>query len=217
MSNKPVIYLLGAGGHGKVVADALAGMGTPVTAILDHGLSPGAVACGATVLGDDDALARLDPATALLALGVGANPSTSRRAAIFNDAKSQGWNFISVKHKSVISSDTCVVAEGCQLMAGVILQSGVRLGINTVINTGARIDHDCAIGAHAFISPGVTLCGDVQVGDEVFIGAGAVVAPGIKIGSGAVIGAGAIVLRDIADGNFAAGNPATIKKRAIHV
>ena len=60
-------------------------------------------------------------------------------------------------------------------MAGAVLQPGVLVGRNTVINTSASIAHDCRVGQHCHIAPGVTLSGGVEVGDNVLIGAGATV------------------------------------------
>ena len=164
MSDQPV-YLLGAGGHGRVVLDALLAAGVRVLGILDPGLTAGSLLNSVPVLGADAQLDRLDPASARLAIGVGANPATARRAEMFAVATKRGWAMATVRHPSVIAAADCAFADGCQLMAGAVIQCGTRIGANAVINTAASIDHDCSIGEHAFVSPGATLCGDVHLGE----------------------------------------------------
>jgi UDP-perosamine 4-acetyltransferase len=208
------IYLLGAGGHGRVVLDMLASAGLQLAGIIDPALPPGASFGGASVLGGDEALATLDQ-TATLALGVGANPHTVRRAALFKAAVAQGWRFPPLAHASAVLGSNCEVGEGCQRMAGSIVQCGTRIGVNVVINTRASVDHDCWIGDDVFISPGVTICGGVSIGEGAFVGAGAVIVPGVTIGAGAVIGAGVLVRRNVEEKQVAVG--ARADKRADHV
>jgi UDP-perosamine 4-acetyltransferase len=210
------IYVLGVGGHGHVVLDALRSSGLCAAGIIDPALI-GTSVSGVPVLGGDEVLASLDHHVSRLVLGVGANPDTTRRTLLFRNAKQSGWNFTMVSHPSALLGENCDLGEGCQRMAGSIVQPRVRLGVNVVVNTGSVIDHDCVIGDHSFISPGVTMCGNVTLGAESFIGAGSVIVPGVTIGRGVVVGAGAVVLNDIESGEVAVGNPARTRKRRSHV
>lgn len=203
-----LIYLLGAGGHGQVVLDALLQSGEKVTGILDPRLKPGQKIYEVPVLGSDDWLERISPAEALLIIGVGATPRSQGRMELFQLYKRKGFSFITLRHPSAVAGRESSLAEGCQIMAGAVLQCGLSVGENSVINTRASVDHDCIIGAHAFVSPGVILCGEVRVGARAFIGAGAVILPGLEIGHGAIVGAGAIVTRSVPAGFVVAGNPA---------
>ena len=72
--------------------------------------------------------------------------------------------------------------------------------MDSLINTGALIDHDCTIGKSCHICPGVTLSGGVRVGDRSMICSGSTVIPYKSIGANAVIGAGSIVFEDIPEG-----------------
>ncbi len=202
------VYLLAGGGHAHVVLDALLSDGVQVAGILDPNLTPGERLFGIPVLGGDDYLVGLSAKDILLVNGLGANPETSGRAGLFNAMKARGFAFGSVRHRSAITGRECELGEGCQMMAGVVLQCRVRLGNNAVINTRASVDHDCTIGSHAFISPGAILCGDVTVAECAFVGAGAVILPGVSIGESAVVGAGAMVTKPVSAGWIVAGNPA---------
>lgn len=207
MSDRP-IYLLGAGGHGQVVLDALLQSGEKVAGVLDPGLQPGQKVFEVPVLGSDDWLDRINPAEALLVIGLGASPGRNGRMELFEACKQKGFSFLTLRHASAIVGRDSLLAEGCQIMAGAVLQCRLDIGENAVINTRASVDHGCHIGAHAFVSPGVTLCGEVRVGDQAFIGAGAVILPGVQIGRCTVIGAGAVVTRSVSAGLVVAGNPA---------
>lgn len=207
MGNRP-IYLLGGGGHGRVVLDALLQSGEKVEGILDRGLQPGQRIFEVPVLGSDDWLDRINPSEARLVIGLGTIPGRRRRRELYELYKQKGFSFLALRHPSAIVGRDSLLAEGTQILAGAVLQCQLGIGENTVINTRASIDHDCHIGAHAFVSPGVILCGEVRVGERAFIGAGAVILPGIEIGSGAIVGAGAVVIRPVPAGFVVAGNPA---------
>lgn len=204
---KPV-YLLGGGGHGRVVLDALIASGANVIGIFDPGMQIGNQVFGVPVLGGDDLLDAIAPAEVMLVNGIGANPRVYRRQKLFEDMKAREFSFGTIRHPSSVIGLECDLSEGSQVMAGAVLQNRVRVGENAVVNTRASIDHDCVIGRHAFISPGAVFCGDVILADSAFIGSGAVLLPGIQIGAGAIVGAGAVVTKSIPARWIVAGNPA---------
>ncbi|MDC0831679.1 acetyltransferase [Geitlerinema sp. CS-897] len=202
------LYVLGAGGHGRVVLDTLLASGVQVTGILDPNICSKDRIFGVPILGGDEYLDSLCPKDILLVNGLGANPKTCIRKNIFNRIKSEGFSFASLCHPSATISHASRIGEGSQVMAGVVIQCEVILESNVVINTRASIDHNCLIKSHAFIAPGVTLCGSVVVLESAFIGAGAIVIPDIKIGHNTIVGAGSVVTKPVADGWIVAGNPA---------
>ncbi|MDB9400337.1 acetyltransferase [Microcystis aeruginosa CS-567/02-A1] len=201
------VYILGAGGHGKVVLDTLLASHIKVTGVLTP-QSQLTEVLGVPILGGDDYLNNVSITQTYLANGLGANPYIFKRRLIFNTMKDRGFTFKSMQHPSAIVNSTVKLGEGCQIMAGAIVQPGVTLGENTVVNTGVSIDHDCVISSHSFIAPGVTLCGDIKISHSVFIGAGAVVLPGVYIGENAIIGAGSVVTKSIPERSIVVGNPA---------
>ena len=204
-----LIYLLGGGGHGRVVLDALLSSAVDVAGILDPELKIADQVFGVPVMGDDKFLNRFSASDVLLVNGVGANPCVGNRKRLFKEMQARGFSFFdAVRHPSAVIGMECSLDGTSQIMAGVVLQNHVRVGANAVINTHATVDHDCVIGAHAFISPGAVLSGNALVGESAFIGAGAVVLPGVEIGSNAVVGAGAIVVKSVPAKWIVAGNPA---------
>jgi sugar O-acyltransferase (sialic acid O-acetyltransferase NeuD family) len=119
-------------------------------------------------------------------------------------------NFTNAIHPSAIISPFIKLGVGCMILHGTIIQAQTFIGNHAIINTGARVDHDCQISEYVHVAPAAVLCGSVQVGEGTFVGAGAVVIPGKKIGRWATIGAGAVVVHDIPDYAVAVGNPARI-------
>jgi len=195
----PVI-VIGGGGHGRVVIEALRRAGVAVTGVIDpaQGVTA-ALPEGVPWLGGDEALASYPPDGYRLVNGVGSIGDVSRRR-VFEKMKAAGYSFAQVAHPAAtIALAGISLGEGCQIMAGAVVQPGTRIGANAIINTHAAVDHDCIIGDHAHIAPGAVLCGDVVVGEETHVGASAVVIQGRRIGTACLIGAGAIVLRDVPD------------------
>lgn len=198
------IFLIGGGGHGRVVLDAALLCGLNIVGIIDPTLPKGSSIFGISVVGGDD------DAPEILSgwiNGVGAIGSTTLRHTVFDRLVSRGPAIVLI-HPSAVVAREVDVRQGAQIMAGAVVQTGVSVAENAVVNTGARIDHDCILGAHAFISPAATLCGGVIIGEGSFIGAGAVILPSVTIGENCIIGAGAVVTRSIPSNQKVVGTPA---------
>jgi len=101
-------------------------------------------------------------------------------------------------HPTAWIDPSAVLNEGAQVMAGAVIQADTSVGLNSIINTQASLDHDCCLGAHVHVAPGATLCGNVQVQDRAFIASGATVIQGLTVEEGAVVGAGAVLVRNLA-------------------
>jgi sugar O-acyltransferase (sialic acid O-acetyltransferase NeuD family) len=210
----PDIIIIGAGGHCRVLIDILHRRGLRVAAAVDIDVRlHGREVDGVPVIGSDEAIFIRDPADVRLVCGNGNVPGggvsgLARRRGIFERFSARGYAFMSVVSRDAIVSNTAVLENAAQVITGAIVHPGSVVGVNCIINTGARVDHDCIIGRHSHIAPGAVLCGGVVVGPECHIGAGAVVVPQIKIGEGAVIAAGAVVIADVAAGATVRGIPA---------
>jgi sugar O-acyltransferase (sialic acid O-acetyltransferase NeuD family) len=208
------IILVAAGGHGRSVLDSLLAAGKIVHGIVDPNLLLGSNIFAIPVLGGDEVLEKISGKDYLLANGIGANPSVLHRADLYCNLLDKSFQFVTVIHPSATVSRESNLGDGCQIMAGAIIQSRVEIGCNAVVNTGAILDHDVVIGAHTFIAPGAVLCGEVAIGIGAFIGAGAILLPGIKVGDHAIVAAGALVRHDVLDGEIHAGIPARKMIRA---
>ncbi|MBT3305693.1 MAG: NeuD/PglB/VioB family sugar acetyltransferase [Alphaproteobacteria bacterium] len=203
------LFILGAGGHAKVVADTLLEAGAEIQAFVDQNsdTSVGPI-FGIAVIGDERAVLDLEPGEIRLCNGVGFVGADTRRRDVYDLFAGKGYVFEQAVHPSAIIGRDVTVGDGVQIFAGAVVQSGASVGANTIINTRASVDHDCVIGSHAHIAPGAVLGGGVTVGDGTHIGAGATIIQNIKIGAGALVAAGATVVSNVEPGRRVAGVPA---------
>lgn len=202
-SDLPLI-LIGAGGHARVLQELAQAAGRQFLGVCDPKLaSQGETTWhGLPVMGDDEALTGIDPASVGLVNGLGQLVGGKIRRALHDRLRTAGFTFPTLVHPAAWVASSATLADSVQVMAGAIIQPDGCIGSNVIINTRASIDHDCTIGQHVHIAPGATLCGGVQVGDGAFIGAGAVIIQGLRVGAGAVVGAGVTLTRDLDAGHI---------------
>lgn len=204
-----LVIVLGAGGHAKVLIDALQTCSISIHGILDNDSTKhGAEILGVRVLGSDDHLKKWKAQEVMLVNALGSVDLPQARARLFERLHAQGYDFLNVVHPAACVSTHARLGAGAQIMAGAVVQAGAQVGNNCLVNTGARIDHDCVIGDHVHVAPGATLSGDVVIGSHAHIGAGATIIQGIQVGKRCLIAAGAVVVHDLADDARVAGVPA---------
>ncbi len=203
------VIILGAGGHGQVVADILLAMnaGEANLAILgfvdDDDRLRGQKLLGLPVLGPVNSLPEHSPDAVVVA--VGDNAARARLASRITDG---GLRLFSAIHpRSVLGTDVEIGA-GSMVCAGVVVNTGVRLGAGVILNTGCTVDHHGKISPFCHIAPGTHLGGEVILGNGTLIGLGAMVLPRVRIGAQVVVGAGAVVTADVPDGCTVVGMPA---------
>ncbi|MDZ4153192.1 acetyltransferase [Methylicorpusculum sp.] len=203
------LIILGAGGHSKVLINALMMQSAEIIGLTDiDDKKVGKLVMGVQIIGNDNDVFDYPMDSILLINGLGSIGVNSSRRKIFERFISNGYKFASVIHSSAIVSTDSVLSEGVQVMAGAVIQPICHIGKNVLINTGAIVEHDCQIGDHAHIATGSTLSGGVIVGTSSHIGAGATVLQGIKIGEFSIVGAGATVISDVPAGVTVVGVPA---------
>ena len=196
---KKTRYLIGGGGHGRVLLDAIISSNQNVSGIIDSEFEIGTKIFGITVVGDDSLLNSINPSTDELVNGLGSTGDLTLHRKLFNDLSNRGFTFCGVIHPSAIIGRDCEIDKTSQIMAGVTIQNKAIIGKNVILNTRSSIDHNVSIGDNSIISPGAIICGGVKIGSNVFVGAGAVIIQGINIGNGCIIGAGTLVRHDIRD------------------
>jgi sugar O-acyltransferase (sialic acid O-acetyltransferase NeuD family) len=203
--NASNLLLVGAGGHAKVVLDALLLAGISIDTI--------------QVSDDDPAKAGM-PLLDLFVLYPGIPrefvPATFHvcvghcliRHRIFETLLSAGAQPLSVIHPNTSISNFAAVGAGSFIAARAVIAPSAQIGRSCIVNHGAIVDHDCVIGDFCHIAPNATLGGGVRVEEDVLIGAGATILPGVRIGRRAIIGAGAVLTRDALPYTTYAGVPA---------
>lgn len=191
------LIIIGASGHGKVVADIAALNGYRDIVFLDDNDSIKGCA-RYPVLGKSDSAPDGEVFVAIGDSGV-------RRRFM---EKYKGRRTPILIHPSAVIAGDVRIDDGVVVMAGAVVNPGAKIGRGTIVNTSCSVDHDCVIGDFCHIAVGAHLCGAVVVGDESWIGAGATVINNVCICGGCMIGAGAVVIRDINQSGTYVGTPA---------
>jgi sugar O-acyltransferase (sialic acid O-acetyltransferase NeuD family) len=205
------LLIAGAGGHGRVVADAasLDPRWTEVAFLDDR--HPSILESGAwPVVGTFADLERLGTAYGAVVPAVG---DARLRLRLVAAARAAGLTVPVVAHPRATISRHSALGAGTVAFAGSVVNVGATLGEACIVNTGATVDHDCKLGDGVHVCPGAHLAGDVFVGARTWIGIGAVVRQGVRIGADVTVGAGAACVAGIADAATVMGVPAREKSR----
>jgi sugar O-acyltransferase (sialic acid O-acetyltransferase NeuD family) len=211
---------IGAGGHAKVLVDALRlGSEYDVVGLTDADPTRwGRTVLDVPVIGGDDVLPRLKAqGVRAFFVGVGSVGDCRVRRALYVQLLALGFEPIRVIHPRAIIAASAGIGPGAMILAGAVLNAAATVGANAIINTTAVVEHDCAVGDHAHVATGAKLASGVRVGEGAHIGIGAAVRQCTSIGAAAVVGAGAVVLTDVPPGVVVAGVPARAIRAAAGV
>lgn len=193
--NKEVI-IIGAGGHGKVVADIVRKSNDIVYGFLDDDED-----CDTELLGQVIDCEKYSDKYFFVAIGD--NIIRKKNLECYPDFK-----YYTAIHPNAIISENVVIGEGTCVMANAVINDSAQIGNHCIINTHATVEHDDVIEDFVHISPGATLCGTVHVGECTWICAGATVKNNTTITSNCIIGMCAAVLHDIDEAGVYVGIPA---------
>ena len=199
------LAILGASGHGRVVADAALSSRWNDVIFFDDAW-PGVSRNGPwRVVGNIEAFKRDRDRYGCCCVAIGDNRS---RLRVHRELETLGAHLVPVVHASAVVSQYAELGGGCVVVANAVVGPFARLGRSCIVNTGASVDHDCELGDGVHVSPGARLGGSVRVGAETWIGIGAAVKHGVAIGPEVMIGAGAVVVKDVAGGLTLVGEAA---------
>lgn len=199
------LAVLGAGGHGKVVADAAEASGWDTIEFFDDSW-PASEACGVwPVVGDGEALLRRVSDYDGVVVAIGNNRIRHEKIC---ELRKAGASLPALIHPAATVSRYASVSEGTVVFAGAVINVNATIKSGCIINTGCSVDHDCELGEAVHISPGARLAGDVRVGDWSWIGIGASIRQSARIGERVMVGAGAVVTGDVQSGITVVGVPA---------
>ncbi|MCB1792017.1 MAG: acetyltransferase [Gammaproteobacteria bacterium] len=199
------LLIVGAGGHGKVVADAaLLQAAWQKIAFVDRDPNVTETLGLPVFSGEpaDDQL-REDFSDAVVAIG-----NAATRLTLLDSLHRMGYRLPVIQHPRAVVSTRSEIGPGSVLFANAVVNPDCVLGRGCIVNTAATIDHDCVLAEGVHIAPGAHLAGGVRVGRATWIGLGACVREYLSIGDEVTIGAGAVVVNDIRAGQCVAGVPA---------
>lgn len=200
---KDKLIIIGASGHGKVVADIAQKINRwkDINFLDDDDLIKSSM--GIKIVGKStDALKFLEDNDIFVAIG-----NNVIREKIQNNLEAKGASIPILIHPSVVIGEQVEILSGTVVMAGCVINCCTSIGKGCIINTGATIDHDSYIQDFVHISPGTHLAGTVKVGKGSWLGIGSSISNNVNITSGCKIGAGAVVINDITEPGVYVGVP----------
>lgn len=198
----PILVILGAGGHGRVVADAALAQNAWAAVFAtdrDPARCSGELLPGVPLLPLETALTL----EAEFHVAIGSASSRERECAQLGTRP-----LARVVHPRAAISPFASVGEGCFVAGQAVVAPGARLGKGVIVNHAAVVDHDARVSDFSHLAPHCALGGGVWIGAGVLVGSGARVLPGLRVGDGVTLGAQAVVLTHIDTAGVYAGVPA---------
>lgn len=210
------IFVYGAGGHGKVVADILLSNADSEFAgfVDDREELWGIRVIGFPVLGNCQWL-RQEALNSRIAVALGVGESRSRQLLAARCSR-WGIEILTLLHPAATVSQSAQLGRGTVVMAGAIVNPDARIGIGVIVNSGAVVEHDAEIGDYAHVAPNAAMGGASHLGSFSHLGLGAIVLQRVHIGSYTMVGAGAVVVKNLPDQVVAIGVPARIHRQLGH-
>jgi sugar O-acyltransferase (sialic acid O-acetyltransferase NeuD family) len=201
------LAILGASGHGKVVADAAEQAGWQSVVFFDDAW-PDLKANGPwAVEGNTEALLERLTDFDGVVVAIGNNRIRAVKQA---ELVASGGKTATIIHPSAMVSAHATVGVGSVVLANAAVNACATVGAGVIVNTGAVVEHDCVVGDFTHISPNAVLAGGVALGSLVWVGSCASVKPLIAIGEASVVGMGAVVTKDVPPSVTVIGNPAKV-------
>lgn len=208
MKNK--LAILGAGGHGKVVADIAQKLEWSEIIFFDDNYDLSTNSTWFLAGGSSELISALHDYDGVI-VAVGNN---NIRWEKHLQLKRLGAKLVSIISGDAVVSRYCQIGLGTVVMPGSIINIESCIGEASIVNTATTIDHECSIGYATHLSPGSNLSGNVRIGNFTWIGTGASIKNNVSIGSNAIVGTGSVVVADVLDNQIVMGNPA--RTRVMH-
>lgn len=160
---KQSLIIIGAGGHGKVVYDAVKSQSIyTIAGFADLNLPVGSVVIdNASVICHQNDLLSLKDNIDCFIVAIGNN---NIRLELFNKMASV-FKPATIIHSSAVLGTNVVIGEGTVVLANTLLNTNCKVGKNSIINSGTIVDHDAVIGDHVYLKLGTIVCNDVHVQD----------------------------------------------------
>lgn len=206
------LAILGASGHGKVVADIAELSGWDVIFFDDSYPEKQSLENVWPVVGNSVDLHQNISSYSSCFVAIGDNKIRLQK---LHELEKFGADIPVLMHPKATVSKYASIKAGTVVMANAVINPFAAIGKGGIINTSATVDHDCSLSEGVHVSPGANLAGGVKVGTNTWIGMGATLKQCVQVGSDTIIGAGAVVVCDIPNSVTAVGLPARVQSDSI--
>ena len=198
------LYIYGAGGHAKVIAESAFGLKSFSKILFiddnDHNKNFISKNSNFSLISESELPNNLDNSYAIVGIG----DNKTRHEVV---KKCHKIPFITVASPDAIISQSAEMSSGSFIGPGAIINADTRIGDHTIINTRSVVEHDCIIGSFCHIGPSSSIAGGVKLGNSTFVGGGTYINPNVSICDNVIIGSGSLVLNDIEEPGTYVGSP----------
>ncbi|MCR6477492.1 NeuD/PglB/VioB family sugar acetyltransferase [Variovorax sp. ZS18.2.2] len=173
------LLIIGAGGHGRSVAEAVLLRNEYLLAgFLDDGVGGQERLWDWPILGATSMLPACRGQVDVVIVAIGSN---SLREALHARIRAEGFAFATVIHPAAVVSPRAVVDKGCVVLAGAVIGTGAQLGEGVIVNSGAVVDHDCIVEPFAHLGVKAGMGGGSVLGRRAWMQVGASVLHGARV------------------------------------
>ena len=185
------LIIVGAGGHGRSVAEAvLACDQFRVVGFLDDAFPGLSQVWDFPVLGGIAYFSELLDCADAAIVAIGNN---QLRKEVCRRLRNAGLELATVIHPRAIVSPSAIVGTGSAIMAGAIVGTDAVLGEGVIVNCGAVVDHHCKVEDFGHLGVSGAMAGGSVLGEGAWMQAGTALGYGVKIDSGRVLAPGEAV------------------------
>lgn len=179
MSKK--IVIVGAGGHGKSVADLLLLQNEyELIGFVDDAYPEVSDVWSLPVLGKvtSEILLPLQDYVGYIVVAVGNN---ELRESLFKLIDELGFNLPNIVHPNAFVSPRAMLGNGCVIMANAVIGTEAQLGDGVIINAGAVVDHHAVVDDFGHLGVNASMAGGVRLGRSACAQAGVALGYGVSI------------------------------------
>lgn len=179
------LLVVGAGGHGRSVAEAAELSGHfEVVCFLDDSLPVGETVLGVPVLGPVTSMAhyRARADQAIVAIG-----NNAARERLMQQLTAVGFDLATIVHPRAIVSPSAILGAGSALMACAIVGTEARLGVGAIVNSGAVVDHHAVVEDFGHLGVNASMAGGTVLGRGAWLQVGSALGYGVIVAAGEVL------------------------------
>jgi len=175
------LIVIGAGGHGRSVAEAAALSGEfRVVGFLDDAYDIGEIVLGVPVLGAIATMHQYCDKHFIVAIG-----NNIKRQQLM--CQLDHTILATVVHPRAFVSPRAVLGKGSAVMAGAIVGTEALLGLGVIVNSGAVVDHHAIVGDYGHLGVNACMAGGSVLGAGAWMQAGSALGYGVKIPLGVTL------------------------------